>query len=145
MTSRSIFPASVDVLAKSMAFLEERHRIISNNIANADTPFYKAKEAPLKEFQASLARALDAHRRNPSAPLTLKATDHVVDGPHGLVVTPAEASGTDAGVLRHDGNNVSLEKEMTGLAENAMLYRMMSDLLRKQFSSLQSAIRERVD
>ena len=51
----NLFPTSVDALTKSMTFLEERHRIIADNIANAGTPNYKAKSAPIAEFQRALA------------------------------------------------------------------------------------------
>jgi len=143
MSPRSIFPVSVDALTKSLSFLEERHRIISNNIANSDTPGFKAQAAPMGEFQKALAGAIEARRANPAAEFRLERTAHVREGRRGLEVVPVTAAGDAAGILRHDGNNVSLDREMANLAENTLLYRTMSDLLRKQFQMLQSAIQER--
>lgn len=143
MIQGGLFPTSVDVLTKSLNFLEARHRIISNNIANANTPGFKAQEAPVAEFQAALKRAIDSHRRRPSQPLKLSGADRIKDTGMGLEVAAVESKGTS--VLRHDGNNVDLEREMSDLAENAILYRTLSELLRKKFSGLEAAIRERAE
>jgi len=145
MSGKSLFSPATDALTKTLSFLEERHRIIANNIANADTPFFKAKAAPLEEFQEALSKAIDRARSGRAAGLALKPTRHVADGPSGLVIEPVEARGADAGILRHDGNNVNLDKEVSDLAQNAIMHRALSDLLRKQYLMLQSAIRERVD
>ncbi len=126
-------------------FLEERHRVIANNIANANTPFYKAKTAPLSEFRQALAEAVSASRRLGGTPPALRDTRHIDFTPNGMTVTPLEVASADASVLRHDGNNVNLEHEMADLADNTLLYRTMSDLLRRQFLTLSSAIKERVE
>jgi len=144
MGGNGLFSVSMEALSKNLSFLESSHRIIANNIANADTPFYKARRAPSEEFRASLARAIESGGGGAGA-MTLASSEHVREAGGALEVTPVESRGEEAGVLRHDGNNVNLEKEMTALAENALMYRVMSDLLRKQYMMLQSAIRERVD
>jgi flagellar basal-body rod protein FlgB len=141
MTMGNVFPNSVDVLTKSLSFAEARHRIIANNIANANTPFYKAQRAPVEEFQQALSRAIE--RAQGGERVELQDTKNVSFDKYGMEVTPVEAGG-DASVLRHDENNVSLEKEMAALAENTLMYRTMSDLLRKQFSLMRMAVSERV-
>ena len=128
-----------------MTFLEERHRVIANNIANVNTPFYKAKTAPLSEFRDALAEAVAVSKRRGGTPLGLRDTRHVDFAVNGMTVTPLEAAGNDVSVLRHDGNNVNLEREMADLADNTLLYRVMGDLLRRQFMMLSSAIKERVE
>ena len=140
-----MFPVTVDVLTKTLSFLEARHRIIANNIANVNTPDFKAFEAPMSEFQRALSTAIEDHRRDPSRPFVLPETGNIRDTGSGLAVKAVQAKGEGASMLRHDGNNVSIEKEMSDLAENTLLYRTMTDLLRKQFMILQSAIRERAD
>ena len=47
------------------------------------------------------------------------------------------------GPLRHDGNNVSMEREMALLAQNAGKYSTHSTLLRKAFRQIRAAITER--
>lgn len=137
-------PVTVDVLAKSLSFAEERHRIIANNIANANTPFFKAKRAPVGEFQRVLAQAIDRARESGSGRLELPRTINVALRDGALEVKAVEDMNAGA-ILRHDQNNVSLEQEMGALAENTLMYRVFADLLRKQFAMLRMAIRERVD
>ncbi|MHC4711930.1 MAG: flagellar basal body rod protein FlgB [Planctomycetota bacterium] len=144
MSSRGIFPVSVDVLTKSLSFAQERHRIIANNIANANTPFFKGKRAPVAEFREALSDAIECSRADRSRPLTMANSSHVRERGGALEIVPVEDVSRDA-VLRHDGNNVNLEHEMAALAENTLMYRTFADLLRKQFAMLRAAIRERVD
>jgi len=132
-------------LTKSLAFAEERNRIIANNIANANTPFYKAKRAPVAQFQAALSRAIERSRKAPSAPLVLESTRNITDRGASLEVKPVEDRRPGGSILRHDRNNVSLEKEMAALAENTLTYRTLADLLRQQFMLLRLAVRERPD
>ncbi len=140
--ARSIFGPAIDATTRTMTFLEERHRIIANNIANAGTPYYKARRAPLAEFQKALSRAVEAHKKSPGSPLDIRPTRHIRYGREGLRITPV----TDGGeVLRHDENNVDLETEMTDLAENTLMHGVLSNLLRKQFLMLKGAISERTD
>jgi flagellar basal-body rod protein FlgB len=141
----NIFPTSVDALTKSMTFLEERHRLILDNIANVGTPGYKAKSAPIAEFQRALAKAIEERQANRSKPLALESTAHFRETRNGMAVTPSTAPEGDSGILKHDGNNVSLEKEMSDLAQNTLMHRVMSELLRSRFAGLKSAIAERVE
>lgn len=144
MAGNNIFPTTVEVLTKALSFAEERHRIIANNIANANTPRYKAQRAPVAEFQKALAQAIELSRRAPMGEFRMRPTRHVAQGRFGLDVKAIEDAVRGAGILRHDENNVSIEKEMAALAENTLRYRIMSDLLRKQFLMLRMAVGERV-
>ncbi len=145
MAGGKFLSPTVDALTKSMSFLEERHRVIANNIANANTPFFKAKHVPLAEFQQALAKALAKAKTDGSKPLTLAPTEHIRDTRYGLKVEATESRGADAGTLRHDGNNVNLEAEMADLGENTVMYRVMSELLARQFRGMKAALAERVD
>jgi flagellar basal-body rod protein FlgB len=138
-----LFGPSIDALAKSMAFLDARNRIIANNIANAATPGYKARRAPLAEFQQALAKAIES-RHSGADGIVLPSTPHIRDGRDGLCVT-AQIDPNPSDILRHDGNNVNLETEMASLAENTLMHGVLANLLRKQFTMLKAAISERVD
>jgi len=144
MASRNIFPTSVEVLTRALSFAEERHRIIADNIANANTPRYKAQRAPVAEFRRALAEAFEKSRGAAGGEFRLGRTRHVTDGPSGLRVEALRDRSQASGILRHDENNVSLEREMGALAENTLMYRTLSDLLRKQFAMLRMAAAERV-
>ncbi len=144
MAGRSMVPTSVEVLTRALSFAEQRHHIIANNIANANTLGYKAQRAPVGEFQRSLLSAIEESAGRRQGPFRLQATRHISDGPGGLQVSPLRDLAGASGILRHDENNVSLEKEMGALAENTMMYRTLSDLLRKQYMMLRMAAAERV-
>ncbi len=139
LVNRDPLPA----LEKAMAFTEARHRVIVENIANADTPGYRAKQLDAAAFQEALAKALARRKEDPSGVLELPASREFHTGPDGrLVVTPTEEPPEN--ILFHDGTNSRLERQMAMLAENALMHRTLTELMRNRFDSLQQAIRGRV-
>ncbi|MFQ5461715.1 MAG: flagellar basal body rod protein FlgB [Phycisphaerae bacterium] len=125
-------------LISTLTFNEARLAVISENIANATTPGYRAKQLDPYAFQASLRKALD-ERRGPG-------DAWVVEGPQAktmpsghLDVTPSLKPVDNA--LFHDGTNISLEREMADLAETAMTHELASELLSGNFDRLRKAIR----
>jgi flagellar basal-body rod protein FlgB len=98
-----------------------RQRVTASNIANADTPGYRAREL---DFRAEMQTFLQ-------------------QGQHGNGSYPAvlvsERRGQGA---RNDGNNVNLDREMKSLAENVLRFTVASSLLQKQIQGLRSAITE---
>ena len=48
------------------------------------------------------------------------------------------------GILFHDRNNRDLERMMQDLAENVAVFRIVTDLLKNQYSKIRDAISERV-
>ena len=96
-----------------MDLLSDRQKLVVSNIANIDTPGYKAQDIDFQfEFQTSI----------------LGGGPHVVDTP-GLVI-------------KNDGNNVSLDREMRLLAENALRFAVATNLARSELQTLKSAIEE---
>jgi flagellar basal-body rod protein FlgB len=57
----SIHDKTIDALATALNFRQIRQDILSSNIANSETPGYKAKRI---DFEAALARALDVEGTN---------------------------------------------------------------------------------
>jgi flagellar basal-body rod protein FlgB len=131
------------VLEKVAAFTEARHRVLAENIANIDTPFYRTKQLDAKAFQAKLAEAVEARRTEPTAPLRLESTEQFhVDDLGKLQVTPTLRPTEN--VLFHDGTNASIERQMASLAENTLMHQVAVDLTRGRFASLRKAISGRV-
>ena len=96
-----------------MDLLSMRQKLVSSNIANADTPGYKTQDLNFQsDFQALLAGS------SPQA---------------------VEVSGLPT---RNDGNNVDLDREARLLAENAMRFNVASNLMRTQFQQIKNAIQE---
>ena len=134
---------SIPVLERVIAFSQLRHEQIVNNIANADTPFYTAKDLPIAEFQQLLKGAVERRSTNPKAPFVLGSSGNIsVDAKGHLSVRPVKAANT--GPLRHDENDVSIDVEMAKLAENTLLHNSLVELLRGKFEGLQKVISERL-
>ena len=104
---------AIPFLERGLSFASERHRLILDNIANADTPGYRRKDLDPGAFRRALAEA------------------------------GGEAEPGWQGMLRHDGNNVDLERELALLARNAIYHGEMAALLRKSFEQIRMAAAER--
>ena len=130
----SLFDKTTDALATSLAMRQIRHNVTSANIANAETPNYHAKKV---DFEDALARALDIDGNN-----TL-STSH---GQHFAVggkpsVEPGIYENPEV-ALNNDGNTVDMEKEMSALAENSILYKSALQLINKKMAAMKYAISE---
>ncbi len=120
---------SSPVLEQVIRFTAARHRLITDNIANVDSPEYRQKDLSVRRFQAMLQGRLESRRRGGNA--SFEDIGQRVENP-------------TAGILFHDRNNRSMESLATDLARNAMMHNMAIELLRKQYQQLDMALRERV-
>jgi flagellar basal-body rod protein FlgB len=133
---RSLFPGTLEVLHKNLDLRQERHTVLTSNIANAETPGYIAKdvyfEDALREAAAPSARdALQrTHPRHLSAPVP---TVQEVRG------TLAASASDDVG---NDLNTVSLEQEMAKLTMNTFHYTASIEILKRMFGQIKRAIGE---
>ncbi|MFG0298164.1 MAG: flagellar basal body rod protein FlgB [Phycisphaerales bacterium JB047] len=135
---------ALPALEKMFLFAGQRQRLIAHNIANIDTPNFRGVDVDPRSFQQSLSRALDERREingGVSGELDLSGTDEVrmVGGQMQLVPN----THTD-GVLFQDRNHRDLERLMQDMVENATMFRVASDLMRKNQSLIRGAIAERV-
>ena len=135
---------TLPVLEKLAAFTEARHQVLAENVANIDTPHYRAKQLDAKAFQARLAEAVKERRDAGSGGrLNIEGTRQFhVDESGMLRVTPTLRPTEN--VLFHDGTNASLERQMANLAENTLMHRVTVELLSQRFASLRKAISGRV-
>jgi flagellar basal-body rod protein FlgB len=127
-------------LVKSLAFNEARLRMIAENVANAHTPGYRAKQLDVDAFQRALSEALDVRRSDPRRSFIVQSGREVttdVDG--SLRVTPSEKPPDH--VLFHDGTNVSIEREMADLAQTGVRHELATALVRDRLDGLSKAIR----
>jgi flagellar basal-body rod protein FlgB len=133
---------SMPVLVSTAAFTEERHRMIAENVANIGVPGYKTRQLDVKAFQGALGRALDRRGNDARNPFVLEGNRQVCTNERGeLVVTPTERPVEN--LLFHDGTNLSIERQMSDLAENAMMHELTNTLLRTKYDGLHKAIRGR--
>ena len=123
-------------------FTEARQGVLADNIANIDTPGYKARDLPLAEFQAMLSKAV-AQSRGTGRPLRLESTASIRIGPAGeRPFKPVEREGNS--ILFHDQGNRSSETELTEMVKNTLMHRVAVEILRGQYDTLEAAVRERL-
>ena len=135
---------AMPALERVVQFSQERHRVLSDNIANMSTPYFKPSDLNPKSFQAALGDAIDRRRYRPnptSGPLELHDTKELHFVPGGLEVNPQPSH---QGILFHDQNNRDLERTMQSLAENTLAHNIAIEVLRNEFSIMLTAIREQV-
>jgi len=139
----NIFDRGAAGTARAMAqFAEARRDVLAQNIANIDTPYYKVRDLPVAEFQKMLGLVIEKSRRTGGA-LRLESTPNIrVRSTGGLDFQPVERS--RANLLFHDQGNRGVEQEMTEAVKNVLLHRVATEVLRKQYETLEAAIRGRL-
>lgn len=131
-------------LERMLQFTSARHGVLTHNIANLDTPYFRPRDLDPKAFQAQLGEAVERRRRRPdpvAGELPLRDSRAVRFGRDGLDVRPQTV---DENILFHDRNNRDLERIMQDLAENTLMHNASVEFLRGEFELLRMAIRERV-
>lgn len=126
---------SMDYLSRGLMAANLRHEVISNNIANVNTPNFKRSQVNFEDLLAKEMHLDDAPNQ-----LKLVRT-HDKHLPIGL---PGKASPVieedDSTTMRVDGNNVDIDIEMAGLAKNQLYYNSMATELGNYISRLRSSI-----
>ena len=134
---RGIFDQHLALLQKSMDFRARRNVVLASNVANIETPGYKAKDIV---FENALGQAMQA-----SLPGPLEVTDpRHFDGrfivPLNDVKPQTILTSNPVGNL--DDNSVDLEREMVKLGENQVEYQALTQMVSHKFAQLRMAIRE---
>jgi len=132
----NLFDKTTNALATSLAMRQLRHSVTAANIANAETPGYHAKKV---DFEEALGRALDIDGLRG---MSTSSPEHITVGGPSAAVRP-DVYENPEGAINNDGNTVDLEKEMSALSENAILYKTALQLINKKMAALKYAIGER--
>ena len=131
----SIFDKTTSALQTSIGMRQMRQNVTSANIANAETPGYHAQKI---DFEDALARSLDIDGLRKQS---VTNESHITVGGATARVRPEIYDNPD-GEVSNDGNTVDLEKEMSGLAENAIMYKAALSLINKKMAALKYAASE---
>lgn len=119
-----------------------RQELLASNIANADTPHYKARDVDFKQaLQAALGQPLlDARGQPVQQPLPLARTQ----GSHrsGLGVSPLEAGLMYRTELQSsvDGNTVDMNTERAAFADNALQFEAMLTFINGKLKTMGLAL-----
>jgi flagellar basal-body rod protein FlgB len=128
-----IFDKTAQALAASMKFRSLRQNVTASNIANAETPGYKAKKV---DFEDALARAVDI---NDLRKMSTSDPEHFIVGGGSIMNLRADVYDNPDGPTTNDGNTVDLETEMANMQENSILYKAAMELMNKKLGTLKYA------
>lgn len=120
----------VNVMGASLDAAALRNEVISNNIANVNTPDYKRKDI---RFETELKQVF-LESEESSVDATVRQLD--LDSIGADVYTDYEELS-----YRYDGNNVDIDNENAILAENQIKYEGLMSIVNKEFSMMQSVMR----
>ena len=121
---------SIEMLQKSLDYAWTKQRIIQENIANAETPGYKAKYVT---FEEQLQRRLAGYNLNGSLALKSKVAG-AIDNSHIRIHTSKDES------TRLDGNNVNTDVENVEMARTQLQYEYLVRQVTDQFTRLRMVI-----
>ncbi|MBK8237914.1 MAG: hypothetical protein IPK74_20485 [Deltaproteobacteria bacterium] len=108
----------LDRLSEHLRFLTQRNRVLAGNLANLDTPGYRAKDLELSErFDRTVTP----------------------EGVDGRLQYQTRALQRDDEVPDQDGNSVSLEAQVANLDDNTLRYRSLAEVLSRRIGLLRYA------
>lgn len=127
----------LDGIAAKLRHLGDRQQVIAANIANADTPGFKARTLRAPDFAAMVERgSASARADRPS----VQPTERMA----ALGATRRSASNVvlDRSVMetKGDGNNVTLETQLLALGEVQADHATLASIYRKQLGLIRSAL-----
>ena len=127
----------IAAIAAKLKHLGARQQVISQNIANADTPGYRAKDLDTPDFGALVDKASGkpmVGRPHVEASARMRALGASAPPPAGI------RNRADTFETKPLGNDVILEDELMKLADVQMEYAALTNLYRKQSGLLKLAI-----
>ena len=127
-TNNVTFSGADSYLRAAMSGLAARQRAIANNVANVDTPNFKATEVRFEDaLKTALSRAKSGSAVNQSA----------------LNSAASRTSIVSTTSTRADGNNVDIDREMEMLGEANLNYSALTQLMSSRLGILRSVINGR--
>ena len=130
---------SNDLALRSISFaldgLSLRQQVTANNIANVDTPNFKAQQV---SFEEQLQQTLNRDENNLQLKTTAPGHLQYKTSPDSDLIAVKRHDNT----LRNDGNNVDIDLEMTTLAETTVRFQALTQLAGTKLALLKDIVRE---
>ncbi len=127
--------AEFNFLQNSLNLRQQRMELLSTNIANADTPNYKARDF---DFRQALEKAVGANEAQPDTVLTLTSARHIpARAGESLPLTPQYRVPFQPSM---DGNTVDMDAERMAFAENTMKQQASIQFVSARIKSLMTAL-----
>jgi len=124
----------LDMLKSKLQWHQTRQSVLAENVANADTPDYKAREVQRFDFERAMKFAAQSG-------VSTKMTNagHIAGTPSPEDTSPG-ARETSSWEITPSGNAVSLEDQMMKVTQNQMDYQTASSLYTRALGLLRIAL-----
>jgi len=150
---------AIELTALALDGLSARHKVLSSNIANADTPGFKRSDVNFEDQLTKIIASESAKQKekveysmslmyNPNSLTSankINMPTNFTDADGNAIKAyqdfKPEIIQTNEANTKPNGNNVSIEHEMSQLAQNGMKYTALSTLQANMFKGLQDMIR----
>ena len=124
----------ISVLSQAMNLRTQRHQVLASNIANADTPNYKARDFG---FEAAMQNAIAGRSDAGGVDMARTSARHIegsgAAGPAALQYRTETQSAVD-------GNTVDMDVERAQITDNALQYQILTQLISEKFKGIRSAL-----
>jgi len=124
------FDSALGIHQKALAFRSQRAEVLASNLANADTPGYKARDIDFKTALENVNSGSNGLSRTNAKHIQISTTVNSTDV---LYRTPTQSS--------LDGNTVDGLREKSAFAENALRYQASLTFLDGKFKGMMAAIK----
>lgn len=125
---------SLEGLSRALDLRAQRHQVLASNIANADTPNYKARDF---DFKAAMQRATAGHSASGGVTLATTAGRHLAGNSDASMPALQYRAETQSAV---DGNTVDMDVERAQIADNALQYQILTRMISDRLQGIRSAI-----
>jgi flagellar basal-body rod protein FlgB len=129
------FESALGIHEKALGFRAQRAEVLANNMTNADTPNYKARDLDF----ASVLAAQSAKSQRVPAGLSTTNSRHIAA--EGLAMGGGDLAYRTPFQPSLDQNTVDLQVEQASYAENAVQFQASFTFLNSKFKGLVSALR----
>lgn len=117
------------VVNKALDYRSLRQDLISSNIANISTPFYRPQDVNFESYLTKEANKIFNNEKDTKLPLALTQEGHLM--PFDINDNRASIFYRDGHMARNDGNSVDLDVETSELGKNSVMYSALVNASKK--------------
>ncbi len=128
---------SMPLAISALDFRALRQKMISSNIANVDTPYFRSRDIQFEDVLAKEARTL---QNNHSQLALAKSSPMHLDPVQSKENMHASYFFRGTHPTRNDGNNVDIDIESTEMSKNSIMFEALTNAIKKQAMIYKSVI-----
>ncbi|MAF97721.1 MAG: flagellar basal body rod protein FlgB [Micavibrio sp.] len=125
-------------IGAKMDYLNQRQRVIAQNISNSDTPGYQAQDMTGADFKTALKDIIRDTKGVKAVSVEGTNSAHI-PAPN-AVNTGREKEAKDTYEVAPSGNAVVMEEQLINSGQNLMDYNMMANLLQKNVGFIKTSL-----